>query len=87
MGWSTPLAGTASPHSRPLLAERGIGEGLQRLVQRRELSGDAQQVLARVEVAVEGVHLLAETVEALEQRVELPVSDFLAIHRVILSAR
>ena len=57
-----------------LLAERGVGERLQRLVQRAELVDDRREVLARVEPAVEGPQLGVQRVQSLEQRVELAVA-------------
>src|SRR5436305_9962004 len=78
--WVPQLARAAAPHGRSLLPERRVRERLQRLVQSRELTRDAQQVLARVEMAVERVHLGAETVEPLEQGVHLPVGDFFPFH-------
>src|SRR5205814_4860928 len=63
-------------------AERCIGECLQRLVQRRKLPRDSEQVLAGIEMPVQGVHLGAQAVEPLEQRIQLPVADvsFHAVH-------
>src|SRR5439155_4345625 len=81
------LAGPAAPtHRRPLLAEGGKGQRLQGLVQRRQLVRDTQQMLARVELAVERVHFVAEAVEALEQRVELSVAEILSFHGAHVTA-
>src|SRR5919202_5139517 len=73
-------AGAAAPDLRPLVAEGGVRERLERLVQRRELACDPEQVLARVELAVQGPQLVGEAVEALEQGVELAVGELLALH-------
>src|SRR5207248_2572024 len=69
------LAGPPAPDLRALVAERRIGERLERLVQVAELVGDHRQVLARLLAAVESRELIREPVEALEQRLELPVGD------------
>src|SRR5262249_17994378 len=74
------LAGPAAPYGRRLLAECRVRERLQRFVQGRKLARDAQELLTRVEMAVQRVHLVAQPVEPLEQRIELPVGDVLAIH-------
>src|SRR5207302_4780975 len=44
------LAGPAVSDLRALLTEGGVRERLERLVQRRELAGDPEEVLARVEL-------------------------------------
>ena len=62
------------------MPERRVGECLQRVVERRELSLDPQQLLVRIEPPAEAVHLVAQPVEALEQRIELSVADLLALH-------
>ena len=67
-------AGAAPPADGGCLrAERRVGERLQRLVQVRELGGDPQQRLLRVEATVERAQLVADPVEPFEQGVELPV--------------
>ena len=73
-------ASAAATDGRALVSKRRVGERLEGLVQRRELARDAQQLLLRVEATGERVHLVAEPVEALEERVELTVGDFLAFH-------
>ena len=84
------LGGPAAPHLRPLGAERRVGERLQRLVETAELGDDPLQLVVRVEPAVEGVHLVAEPVEPLENRVELSVVEVLAVgrhpFRIVLSS-
>src|SRR5690349_21366419 len=74
------LAGSAAPDGGRLLAERSVRKRLQRLVQRGELPCDAKELFARVQVPVERVHLVAETVEPLEQRVELTIADIFPLH-------
>ena len=72
--------GRAAPsHLRPLLAERGVGERLQGFVQRGQLVRDADEPFGRLEAPVEGVHLVAEAVEALEDGIELAIIEVLAI--------
>src|SRR5581483_3301439 len=71
----------AAPDLRALLAERGVGEGLQRLAQRSELVDERRDVVARVQPPVQPAQLVRERVEPLEQRVELPVADFFLLHR------
>src|SRR5262249_17807480 len=81
------IARSASPtatHRRPLLAECRIRERLQGLVQRRELVRDPQELLVRVETPRGRVHLVAETIEPLEQSVELPVAYLALVHAFIL---
>lgn len=43
--------------------------------------GDALEAVRRLEPAVEGVDLVAEPVEAFEERVELPVVQVLPLFR------
>jgi hypothetical protein len=66
---------------RALGAERRVGERLQRLVQAAELPHDPLELVVRVEAPVEGVHLVAEAVEPLEDGVELAVVQRLALSR------
>src|SRR5215218_4862932 len=77
-------AGPSAPHRRRLLAEGGVGERLQRFVERGELAGDAEELLARVHPARERVHLVAQPIEPLQERVELAVGYFLPLHAFIL---
>ncbi|TMK69208.1 MAG: hypothetical protein E6G50_13190 [Actinobacteria bacterium] len=81
------LAGSAAAHGRSLLSERRVGERLQRLVQRRELVRDAQELLVRVETQRKRVHLVTEPVESFEQCIELPVGDVALFHHLILGRR
>src|SRR5262249_57553438 len=74
------LAGPAAPNGRRLLPERRVRQRLQRLVQRRELACNAQELLTRVEVSIERVHLVTQPVEAREQRVELTIADVFSFH-------
>ncbi len=64
---------------RALVAERRVGERLERVVQRRQLVRDPLEPIRGVEPPVESVHLVAEPVEALEDGVELPVIEVLAL--------
>src|SRR5881397_4073381 len=81
------VPGTAGPSARPaaadlraLVAEGGVGERLQRLVQVAELVRDDRQLLARLLALVHPCELLDEAVEAREERFELAVGDLLRVH-------
>jgi hypothetical protein len=69
-----------------VLAEGREGERLQGLVQTRQLPGDPQQRVLRVEPPVERAQLVADRVQMLEQRVELAVLEerWAPVHRGIL---
>src|SRR5579862_530487 len=69
------LAGAAASDLRALLAERGVGERLQRLVQVAQLVRDHGELLARLLPAVEARELLDPPVEPFEQRFELAVGE------------
>ena len=69
------LAGAAAAHLRRLLPERRVRERLQRLVQRRELARQPEEVLVVVGAAVELRELVADPVEPLEQDVEAAVGE------------
>ena len=69
----------AAADLRALRAERGVGERLERLVEAGELVRDALELVARVQSPVERVNLVAEAVEAREDRVELAVVEAAAI--------
>jgi hypothetical protein len=73
------LAGAAPSHLR-LLAEGGVREGAQRLVQRPQLAADVQEALLRLHTPIDPLQLLGDPVEPLEQGVELPVGDVATIH-------
>jgi hypothetical protein len=73
------LAGAAASHLR-LLAEGGVGEGAQRVVQRPQLAADVQEALLRLQPTIDSLQLLGDPVEPLEQGVELPVGDVATIH-------
>ena len=75
------LGGSAAANLRALLAERGVRERLKRLVQARELGADPQERVVLIQPAVEAVYFVAEPVEPLEQRVELPVVEMLPVGR------
>src|SRR5205823_2699425 len=77
-------AGAAAAHLRRLLPERRVGERLQRLVQRRELACQLQEVLVVVDPPVELRELVADPVEPLEEDVEAPVGEIGLLHGVIL---
>lgn len=62
------------------MAECGICERLKRFVERRELARDPKELLLRVETPRQPVDLVAQPVEALEERVELSVSELLSVH-------
>src|SRR5438309_313743 len=74
----------AAPHLRRLLAERGVGQRLQRLVERRELARQSQELLVVVEPLADLRELVADPVEPLEEHVESPVGEVGALHAVIL---
>ncbi len=76
----------AAAHLRRLLAERRVGERLQRLVQRRELAGDAEEVLVVVEALVRLRELVGDPVEPLEDQVEAPVGE-VVLHPLIVVLR
>src|SRR5207248_1565863 len=78
-----PSAGAAAAHLRALLAERGIRDRLQRLVQAPQLVRQAGEALGMVEAPVEHVDLVDQLVQALEHRVELTVIEGIALgHRL-----
>ena len=74
-----PLRRPAAAHLRAFATERGVRERLERLVEERELVRDPEQPLVLVEPRVQPVHLLAEAIEPLEERVQLPVVYVLAL--------
>jgi hypothetical protein len=76
------LAGPPAADLRALLAERGVREGLERVVQHGELAHDRGEVLARVESPVDGAELRVQLVEPLEQGVELAISDVVLFHEL-----
>jgi hypothetical protein len=76
------LGGTAAADARRLLPQGCVGKRLQRLVQGRKLVCDADETLSGLEAAVDGVHLVAEPVEALENRVKLTVVQVFPLHRL-----
>src|SRR6185503_10830657 len=76
-------AGPAAADRRALLAERGVGERLQRLIQVAQLVGDDRQLLARFLAAVEALKLLDDAVEPLEQRLEAAVCKLPVFHQTI----
>jgi hypothetical protein len=73
------LTRSAAPDLGALLPEGGIGERLQRFVQRAQLVCEGEEALGVVEPAVEELELGAQAVEPLEHGVELPVVEGLAV--------
>ncbi len=69
------LAG-AAPDARRL-AERGVREGIQRLVQLAKLTRDERESLLLLVRPVQALELSRDPVETLEHGVELPVSEIL----------
>ena len=61
------------------MAEGGVGERLQRLVERSELVRDADEALGGFEPSIERVNLVAEAIEPLEDGVELAIVQMLAL--------
>ena len=76
------LAGAAANLRR--LAERGIRDGVQRVVERAQLAAELQEPVARLEAAVDALEGLRDPVEPLEQRIELSVRDVVSLHTAIL---
>jgi hypothetical protein len=74
------LGRAAAANLRALLPQGGIGERLEGLVQGPELVRDAKERLRVIGAPVELVHLVAQAVEAFEQRVELAVTERPAFH-------
>src|SRR6185312_15537201 len=58
-----PLGGVPAAYLRRLLAECRVRQRLQRLVQRRQLAGDAEEVLVVVETLVRLLQLVRDAVE------------------------
>src|SRR5262245_35049844 len=73
-------AGAAAANLGAVAAERGICESGERLVELRELCGDAQHALVRLEPAVDQRDLSRERVEPLEHGLELTVAEFSPVH-------
>ena len=64
-----------------MLPQRGVRKGLERLVQVDQLVRDPREPVLVVEPPVQLVHLVAEPVEPLEDGVELPVVEVVAVGR------
>ena len=62
------------------MAEGGVGESVQRLLQIVELARDEREALLALGRAVETLELRRDPVESLEQGVELAISDVVLIH-------
>src|SRR5690348_2587906 len=77
----------AAPDGGRLLAEGGVRERLQRLVQRRELAGQADEVLVVVEPLVRLRELVPDPVEPLEDQVEAPVGEVLLHSLIVMRPR
>ena len=73
------LAGAAAD-ARRRLAERGVGERVQRLVELPELARDEREALLLLGGAVQPLELRRDPVEPLEQRVQLAIGDVLRLH-------
>ena len=73
-------ARSPTPDLRALVPESGVGQSLQRVVQVAELVRDHRQLLAGLLTAVQPGQLLDESVEALQQRLELAVPDRMLVH-------
>src|SRR2546426_3862158 len=73
-------AGAPPPHLRRLLPERRVRERLQRIVERRELARQLEEVLVVVGAAVQLRELVADPVEALQQHVEAAIREALGFH-------
>src|SRR5829696_7831991 len=69
-----------APDARAL-AERGVGERVQRLVQVPQLPCQQLEALRVLRVPVQAGELVADPVEPLEHRLELPVGHLLCVHR------
>ena len=64
-----------------MLPQRGVSKGLEGLVQVDELMRDPRESVLVVEPTVQRVNLVAEPVEPLENGVELPVVEEVAVGR------
>ena len=64
-----------------MLPQRGVRKGLERLVQVDQLVRDPREPVLVVEPPVQRVHLVTEPVESLEDGVELPVVEVVAVGR------
>ena len=67
-----------------MLAERGVRDRVERLVERPQLTADVEEPLLRLEPVVDPLELLDDPVETLEQRVDLAVSQIPAVHEPIV---
>ena len=72
------------PHARRRLSERRVGERVQRLLELVELARDEGEALLPLGRAVQALELVGDPVEALEQGVELAISDVVLLHEAIL---
>ena len=64
-----------------MLPQRGVSKGLERFIQVDQLMRDPREPVLVVEPAVQRVHLVTEPVEPLEDGVELPVVEVVAVGR------
>ena len=62
------------------MAERRVGERLQRVVQRRELVRDPKKTFAVVETLVQSVQFGGQAVEPFKDRVQLAVVKIFRLH-------
>src|SRR5579884_3822655 len=76
----------AAADLRRLLAERGVGERLERLVEGGELAREAQEVLIVLEPLVRLRELVRDPVEPLQDQVEATVRE-IVLHALIVVRR
>ena len=69
---------SAAAHLWALLSKGRIRERLERLVQRAQLVGEREEAFRVVKPAVQRLQLVPQRVQALEDRVELPVVEDLS---------
>ena len=62
------------------LAQRSVGERVERLLQVVDLFRDEHEALLALGCAVQALELVRDPVETLEQGVELAISDVVLIH-------
>src|SRR5579885_3411507 len=83
---SAGLRRAAAADLRRLLAERGVGERLERLVEGGELAREAQEVLVVLEPLVRLRELVRNPVEPLQDQVEAAVRE-IVLHALIVVRR
>ncbi len=75
-----PDLARAAADTRRRLAEGGVRERVERLLQVVELARDEHEALLALGRAVEALELVCDPVEPLEQGVELAISDVVLLH-------